>query len=121
MIYGIGIDIVDVAELQSRLERDTFLRAFSPRELAHADSLPLQRAEILAGRWAAKEAFGKALGTGLRTEWSLTEIEVVNDDRGRPEISLSPRISGLLPPEAGIYCSISHTRTAAAAVVVIEQ
>lgn len=120
MIFGLGIDIVEVPELESRLERKTFLNVFSVRELEYADSLPLQRAEILAGRWAAKEAFAKALGSGIRTEWSLSEIEVVHDARGRPVIELSARIQALLPETGRVHCSLSHTRSAAAAVVIIE-
>jgi holo-[acyl-carrier protein] synthase len=120
MISGVGIDIVEVPELESRLSRETFLNVFSAREIEYADSLPLRRAEILAGRWAAKEAFAKALGTGIRAEWSLAEIEVVNDAQGRPRIELSARIAGMLPQGGQVHCSISHSRGVAAAVVIIE-
>lgn len=121
MILGIGIDAVDVPEVARRLERGAMLTAFSDRERAHADSLPEQRAEILAARWAAKEAFGKALGTGLRTEWPLDQIEVVHDDAGRPHIELGPALKGLLVPGASIHCSLSHTRATAVACLVIEK
>lgn len=121
MIYGIGVDIVDVPELEQRLARHTFLNAFSERERTYADRLPLQRAETLAGRWAAKEAFLKAIGTGWRVEWPMSEIEVVNDENGRPRIELGPTIEVLLPRDARVHCTISHSRTAAVACVVIEQ
>jgi len=120
MILGVGIDIVDVAEVAQRLERDTFLHAFSEEELAYAAGLPLQRAEILAGRWAAKEAFGKALGTGLRAEWPLREIAVAHDERGCPVLRLSARVAAFLPPGARLHCSLSHSRASACAVVVME-
>ena len=121
MILGVGIDIVEVADLEQRLEREIILNAFSAGEQEYADSLPLQRSEILAGRWAAKEAFGKALGSGLRTEWPLNEIEVAHDAMGRPVILLSARMARVLPFKAKVHCSISHSRAYATACVVIEQ
>jgi len=121
MILGIGVDIVDVPDLAGRLGRDTFLNAFSERERAYAEGLPQRRAGILAARWAAKEAFVKALGTGLRTEWPLREIEIVHDDAGRPTIQLGPALRGLLPEGARVHCSLSHTRGWAVAYVVIER
>ncbi len=120
MIVGIGIDIVEVADVERRLKRETFLNVFSDAERAHADSLPLQRAEMLAGRFAAKEAFGKALGTGLRVGWDLRDIAIVNDPTGRPQIELGRSMKDLVPPSAQIHVSISHVKTHAVAVVVIE-
>jgi holo-[acyl-carrier protein] synthase len=121
MIAGIGIDIVEVADVERRLKREAFLNIFSDAERAHADSLPLQRAEMLAGRFAAKEAFGKALGTGLRVGWDLRNIAIVNDAAGRPQIELGKSMKDLVPPGAQIHVSISHVKTHAVAVVVIEQ
>ncbi len=121
MIVGIGIDIVEVADVERRLRRETFLNVFSDAERAHADSLPLQRAEILAARFAAKEAFGKAVGTGLRVGWDLRDIEVINDAAGRPRVQLGRSMKDVIPPTSQIYLSISHIKTHAVAVVVIEK
>lgn len=77
MILGIGTDLVDVAEMARRIERGRLLRVFSEGERAYADSKPKRRMQTLAARWAAKEAFAKALGTGIRAEWNLEEIEAV--------------------------------------------
>lgn len=121
MILGIGVDIVDVPELERRLARETFLNVFSEREKAYAERLPLQRAEILAGRWAAKEAFLKALGTGWRVEWPLNQIEVAHDEAGRPVIQLGEHLAAVLPQGVRIHCSLSHTRSAAIAYVILEQ
>ena len=120
MIIGVGVDIVEVADVERRLRRETFLNIFSDAERADADSLPLQRGEILAGRFAAKEAFGKALGTGLRVGWDLRNIEVVHDSAGRPHIELGRALRDILPAGGQIHLSISHTKTHAVAVVVIE-
>ena len=120
MIVGVGVDMVEVADVERRLRRETFLNIFSDAERAHADSLPRQRAEILAARFAAKEAFGKALGTGLRVGWDLRDIEVVHDSAGRPCIELGRSLRDVLPPGAQVHLSISHIKTHAVAVVVIE-
>lgn len=120
MILGVGTDIVDVPDLERRIERGSFRKAFSENELAYADSLPGQRIEILAARWAAKEAFAKALGTGLRVEWPLHELEILHDDAGRPVMALGPSLQDLLPCGAKIHCSLSHTRSQAVATVIIE-
>ena len=121
MIIGIGVDMVEVANVERRVRRETFLNVFSDAERAHADSLPLQRAEILAARLAAKEAFGKALGTGLRVGWDLRCIEVVHDSAGRPCIELGRSLRDVLPPGAQVHLSLSHTRTHAIAFVLIEE
>jgi len=120
MILGIGTDLVDVAEMARRIERGRLLRVFSEGERAYADSKPKRRMQTLAARWAAKEAFAKALGTGIRAEWNLEEIEVVNGDGGQPELRLGPSVRGALPEGARVYVSLSHTKTCAVAVVIIE-
>ena len=121
MIVGIGIDVVDVADFERRLSSGAVLRAFSEDELAYADRFKTRRAEVLAVRWAAKEAFLKAIGTGLRMEWSLKQIEVVHDDNGRPALNLGLVIKDALPVNARILCSLSHSNTCAVASIIIEQ
>jgi len=120
MIIGVGVDIVEIADFSRRLERDVLRKAFSAHELAYAESQPAHRAEILAARWAAREAFAKALGTGLRAEWPLDQIEVVHARESRPTIELGPSLQDLLPPEARVACSLSHTPSHAIAFVCIE-
>lgn len=120
MINGIGIDIVEVADLERRLKRSAFDRVFSEAEQAYAERRPKRRAEILAARWAAKEAFLKALGTGIRAEWPLNQIEIVHDGEGRPEIRLTSPHANRLPQGARVHVSLTHTEHYAAAVVVIE-
>jgi holo-[acyl-carrier protein] synthase len=120
MIAGLGTDIVDVADFARRYERGSLDRIFSDGERAYAEGQPRRRIEILAARWAAKEAFAKALGCGLRAEWRLQEIEVVHDDLGRPGLKLGPAIVGLLPAGARVHLSLSHIPSSAVAVVIIE-
>ena len=121
MILGVGIDMVEVADLERRIEKAAFLRnVFSERERSYAECRPAHRAEILAARWAAKEAFGKALGTGLRAEWPLAELEILDGPAGRPVIELGPALRALVPSEARVHCSLSHTGGYACACVIIE-
>ena len=120
MIIGTGVDIVGVADFAERLERKTILRVFSEAELAYAKTRSDKYVEILAARWAAKEAFGKALGTGLRLGWPLDQIEVKHAEKGRPTISLGPEIQSKLPASSIIHLSISHIPSSAIAFVVIE-
>jgi holo-[acyl-carrier protein] synthase len=120
MILGIGVDIVDVADFERRLQGGSLLKAFSGRDRAYADQRPVRRAEILAARWAAKEALAKALGTGLRAEWPLVEIEVTHDSEGRPLLELGPTFQTLIPPGSRVHCTLSHSPAMAVAFVVIE-
>lgn len=121
MLIGVGIDTVDIEDFARRLERGTLLKVFSARELAYANSHPERRIEILGARWAAREAFAKALGAGLRAEWPLDQIEVVHDDNGRPHMEIGPALEDVLPPRSRIFCSLSHTPVQAVAIVCIEQ
>ena len=86
MIRGVGIDISDPQRFEDMGEA-MLRRIFTEHEI---DSAPRRRGEHFAARFAAKEAFAKALGTGIRG-FSLTEIEVREDEAGRPYLSLSGR------------------------------
>ncbi|ADL13592.1 holo-ACP synthase [Acetohalobium arabaticum] len=118
MVTGIGVDIIEVARIKDGWEKyqDRFLdRLFTSEEVDYC----LQRSspEVhLAARFAAKEAVVKAFGTGLRgMKW--TEIEVVNDQSGRPEIKLHNQAE-LLAKELEIrevLISLSHTKQQAIA------
>jgi holo-[acyl-carrier protein] synthase len=126
MIYGVGIDLVRVARIAAVLSRygDRFLnRVFTPREIAYCRG-KVWTASGLALRFAAKEAFAKALGVGLRKggiRWR--EVEVVPDSRGKPELSLSGRAAELCR-EAGItgmHLSLTDEDDRALAVVILEK
>ena len=122
MILGIGIDVVHVYRLK-RWEKipGLFQRFFHDDELMVA--LPKGEAGILslAARFAAKEAFGKALGTGLHG-FSLKEIAVMNDELGKPHFHLHGRAQECLERLGGtsVFVSLSHERDNALAMVVIE-
>lgn len=121
MIIGTGIDIVEVENLGKRLSRTSFDKVFAEDERAYAESKPKDSTQILAARWAAKEAFVKALGTGIQPAWPLKNIEVLHDDSGRPMFLLAEKVQKLLPEGSRVHLSMTHSREYAAAVVIIEK
>lgn len=124
MIHGIGVDIAAINRFQRFLDEDnqTLLqRLFTERERALCASRK-ERAGCLAARFAAKEAFLKALGTGLRDGISWLDMEVANDELGKPELVLSGKAK-VLCHEKGlgpVFLSISHDSGSAVAMVVLE-
>lgn len=122
MILGLGIDIVEVSRLEKWLNDKKLLeRFFNKEELEYVFSKGDGAARSLAVRFAAKEAFGKALGTGL-AGIELKDIAVANDKTGRPFFKLSGTALQALKEKGGasIHLSLTHEKTTAAAVVIIE-
>jgi holo-[acyl-carrier protein] synthase len=125
VIYGIGTDIVATARIAQILER--YGDAFAGRILAPDEWLSFQSsnapARFLAKRFAAKEAFAKAAGTGLRTPVTLRNISVGHNALGRPELHFQPALSAWLVQQ-GIraqHLSLSDEKDLAAAFVVLER
>jgi len=118
MIKGIGVDIVSVGRLERWLGDSGLLeRFFHPEELAACRS----RAASLAARFAAKEAFVKALGTGFRG-MALKDIIVTNQANGKPEMQVrGAALDALVKNGANkIHISLTHERENAVAMVVLE-
>jgi holo-[acyl-carrier protein] synthase len=124
MILGIGIDTVSI----SRMERliavrgDRFLRkVFSEGEIEEGKKR-LTNAPFFAARFAAREAFVKALGTGFSQGVSLRDIEVIKGNRGQPELLLSARADSLLAAKGVVRChlSVTHDGDGAQAIVILE-
>jgi holo-[acyl-carrier protein] synthase len=125
-IVGHGIDIVETARIRQMVDEhgQHFLdRCFTPLEQAYCDRGAKRRFEHMAGRFAAKEAVLKALGTGWRGGIAWTDIEVQTDPAGRPLVVLSGQCQRLAR-EAGIthwHLSISHIQTHATASAIAER
>jgi holo-[acyl-carrier protein] synthase len=124
VIAGVGTDLVEVARLELAVQRRgaRFLaRLFTPAERAYCDGLA-RPYESYAARFAAKEAFLKALGTGAREGLRWQEMEVARDAVGRPELVLRGRAHDAAARQdvSRVFLSLSHTRDHAAAVVVLE-
>lgn len=122
-IVGHGIDIVETSRIQRMVEQhaEHFLdRVFTPNEQAYAARNPKRKFEHLAGRFAAKEAVLKVLGTGWRGGIAWTDIEVVKEESGQPKINLTgecARIAKELDIQRW-HISISHIETHATASAI---
>lgn len=125
MIYGIGTDIVEVARIEESLARfgDAFARrVLNLREFDEFAQSSTQ-ARFLSKRFAAKEAFAKALGTGIRGAASFSNIGVTHDALGKPVFDLAPALLELLAAKniACQHLSLSDEKNLAAAFVVLEK
>ncbi|WP_404451202.1 holo-ACP synthase [Virgibacillus necropolis] len=118
MINGIGIDIIELNRINKSLEKSNRLvkRILTNKEQTSYERLnsPSRRTEFLAGRFAAKEAFAKATGTGIG-KLSFQDIEVIATESGAPTI----HVQGF--ESYNIFISITHSRDYAVAQVIIEE
>lgn len=124
MILGVGVDLVDVARLQRVLDRfgDRFLeKLFRPSEISYC-AQRRGRAECLAAGFAVKEAFLKALGTGLSKGVGWLDMEVVREQGKPPQLKLMGRALEILQKLGGktLWVSISHEAGLAMAIVLIQ-
>jgi len=122
MVKGIGVDIIEIQRMQESIEQsgEQFLqRIFTKHEIEYCRS-KLNAYQHFAARFAAKEAVGKALSTGLRGKFSWKDIEVVNDELGKPNIQLHGNLREALNTMS-ILLSISHSNHSVVAMAVIEE
>lgn len=116
MIVGIGLDIADIDRIEKAYERKN---SFSERVLTDEEQIMFnsltgkRQMEFLAGRYAAKEAYSKAVGTGIG-KLGFKDIEILPDSKGKPVVTKCPF-------EGNVFLSITHTDTIAAAQVVLEK
>jgi len=123
MITGIGIDIVDVSRMEKWRSNARLLdRYFHPDEVTAVILRGRGAAQSLAARFAAKEAFGKALGTGL-SDITLKDIMVINSYNGRPEIQVFGTAKTALEKSGAnrMHISLTHEGDNALAMVVLEK
>ncbi len=124
MIYGIGTDLIEVDRIAKQVDGDTRFKEkiFSAREIVYCESFKVNKAQHYAARYAAKEAFFKAIGTGYRGGIAFHEISIENDELGKPSIELSGKALEYADQHAfgKIHVSLSHLREYANAIVIIE-
>ena len=124
MIYGIGTDIVEVSRIEASIAQ--FGDDFAKRILAESEYASYQESHIkprfLAKRFAAKEAFSKALGTGLRAPATFQNIAVSHDTLGKPILLLAEDLRAFMNTKkiTQTHISISDEKNLAAAFVVLE-
>jgi len=124
MITGIGIDMIEVDRVAKKIGKESGFRemVFSKKEIEYCES-KAKKFEHYAARFAAKEAFLKAIGTGWRTGIAFNEIETTGDDVGKPEMVLLGETAKSVVTAIGnlkIFVSLSHLKNIASAVVVVE-
>lgn len=115
MIRGIGLDIIELDRIARLIQRSPkfYKRILTPNEQAYYETaIPSRQIEFLAARFAAKEAFAKALGTGIGASCSFQDIEVVKNELGAPSIVYKEN-------QFQAFLSITHTKEYAAAQVIL--
>ena len=125
MIVGIGVDIVDIERVSRMLDRykDRFVkRVFTDDEEKYANR-SIRPAERLAGRFAVKEAFMKAIGTGKSNGMLWRDVETVRGPMGRPKVNLYGKAGKYLNMlnANNVHVSITHDGGKAVAFVIIER
>ena len=124
MVTGIGIDLVEVDRIMTSMKKESGFRelVFSAGEIAYCQP-KANRFEHYAARYAAKEAFFKALGTGWMDGTAFNEVEILNAANGKPYLHFLGLTATTIGEMAikNIQVSLTHIKTMASAVVIIEQ
>jgi len=124
VIFGVGIDEVEVARVEKKLSDTPGLkeRLFTEGEIKYCES-KRHPSQNYAARFAAKEAFFKAVGTGWRNGFAWTDIEIVNDEIGKPACRLHGRVKQFAEENqiTGVHVSLTHLRDIAGAIVMLEK
>jgi holo-[acyl-carrier protein] synthase len=129
VIIAIGSDLCNIERIQNSLNRfgEKFeARVFTDTERAKGNSRPFTKAGTLAKRFATKEAFSKAVGTGFRKGVFMKDIGVVNAKSGAPTLALTggaaKRLAAITPPghEAVVHLTLTDDHPWAQAFVIIE-
>src|SRR5580765_7974666 len=124
MIVSTGIDIVEVYRIRDTISRTPRFveRVFTKNERAYCEGKGDAAAQSYAGRFAAKEAFLKALKTGWRGKITWQDIEVLTDDDGVPALNIAGEARNILEQRGAnrVHLSIAHTQEHAVAEVILE-
>jgi holo-[acyl-carrier protein] synthase len=124
MIAGLGIDIIEVERVAEKISKENGFRelVFSENEISYCESRT-NKFEHYAARFAAKEAFFKAIGTGWLKDTAFNEIEIIHNECGKPGISFLGATKATTDAMGitNLLVSLTHIKTAASAVVIIEK
>jgi len=125
MIYGIGIDVVEPHRIARLLEKygERFVRRVLTQRERPGYARTVNPVLFIANRFAAKEAFSKAMGTGFRYPVTLQCISIVQDRRGKPGFEFHPNLAQFVANEGitGSFVTISDEKSMACACVVLEK
>lgn len=115
--FGIGNDIIEIKRIEKAISRENFInKVFTEKELDYITKRG-NRAETYAGKFSAKEAVSKALGTGVRN-FSIFDIEILNTDLGKPYVIFKNNIKDF-NEKYFVEVSISHCKEYATATAII--
>jgi len=123
---GIGVDIVDNNRIKSLIKNKKFVnRIFSKKEITISKKY-LNKTNFFSKRFAAKESFAKALGTGFRNNLNLKDIEIINNKLGKPYYLISPKIKKLIKKKKKtknfqLFLSISDEKDYSVAFTIIQK
>ena len=124
MIAGLGIDMIEVDRIAEKINKESGFREllFSANEITYCES-KTNKFEYYAARFAAKEAFYKALGTGWLEGTAFNEIEIVHTANGKPEFNFTGPTTTVIDllEFSTISVSLTHLKATASAVVIIEK
>ena len=124
-ILGIGVDIIENKRIKSSIRNHKFKdRIYSPKELKQS-ILSKDKVKYFSKRFAAKEAFAKALGTGFRNNLNFKDIEIINDKLGKPYYTKTKKITKLIKKEFKVksfncFLSISDENNYSTAFTIIQ-
>ena len=124
-VLGIGVDIIDNKRIKSSIKHSNFInRIYSINELKQA-SLSKDKIGFYSKRFAAKEAFAKALGTGFRHNLNFKDIEIINDKMGKPYYSKTKKIKKIVLKKFKVknfncFLSISDEKEYSTAFTIIQ-
>ncbi len=116
MIAGIGIDVTDICRIKKAVERNRHFinRILTSEEINQLDSLSEKRRfEYISGRFSAKEAYSKAMGSGLGPIVKFHDLTIINNEHGKPIVSHHPF-------DGNAFVSISHTDEIVVTEVILE-
>ncbi len=123
MIFGIGTDIIEMERIAEMVARGKqYLETvFTQKEIEYCES-KVRKSQHYAVRYAAKEAALKALGTGWRDGLAFSDIEVIDDERGRPQVIVHGKVKEMFEQHQIKRASVSlaHSKESAIAVIILE-
>ena len=124
MIAGLGTDMIEVERVATKMMKGSGFKelVFSKNEIAYCE-VKANKFEHYAARFSAKEAFFKALGTGWLNGTAFNEIEIINDEMGKPYFNFLGATAILIETLnlKNIAVSLTHLKTIASAIVIIEK
>ena len=124
--FGVGVDIIDNSRIKKSITNKRFLeKIYSEKEIFNSKKIK-NKTEYFSKRFAAKEAFSKALGTGFRNNLSFNDITVLNDKYGKPFIMVNKKLKKILSKKfktknVNIFLSLSDEKKHSIAFVVVEK